>query len=150
MERFSIGCANAMLSKLAEEFQNGIIALYSGSQPVSAEKAENGTLRCLITNNAGTFIPGQPANGLNFGTPVNGEMEKAAGERWIGNVVSTGEIKWFRFYANDYTTGESSTAIRFDGLVGINDSDATELLVEQTTINSADAFEVLSFKIKFA
>lgn len=151
MERFSIGCADAMLAELAKKFQNGIIAIYTGSQPVSAEKAENGTLKCLITNNGGTFVPGQPGNGLNFGTPANGEMDKASGERWIGNAISatSGDLGWFRFYANDYITGESYTALRFDGKVGTTSSDAVELLVEQTTLNGSDAFEVLSFKIRF-
>lgn len=150
MERFSIGVANDMLAKLTEVFQNGILALYSGSQPVSAEAAENGTLRCLITNNGGTFIPGEPGNGLNFGPPVNGEIEKAAGERWIGNVISGGTIGWFRFYANDYVIGESMTAKRFDGAVSTQSTSVNELFVEQTSLNGGDAFEVQSFKIKFA
>lgn len=119
MERFSTGCVNSMMATFIEGFRGGIMALYSGTQPASADEAEGGELLCLITNGGGPFTPGLAANGLNFNdTPVSGVVSKAAGENWTGTVLRDGAATWFRFYANDYTTGAHATAKRFDGRVG--------------------------------
>lgn len=95
-------------------FRNGVIRLYTGTQPADADQAETGTLLCEITQGAGAFTPGSPGNGINFGQVVAGTIGKATGEVWSGVNVATGTAGWARFYANDRTLGASTTTPRLD------------------------------------
>lgn len=147
MERISTAYANEQLNAFAETFKNGVLAIYSGTQPASADDAETGTLLCLITRDGGAFTPGQPDNGLNFGTPSAGQIDKAAGETWSGTVLADGVAGWFRFYDNSYTTGASTTAKRFDGLVGAVGS--TELQMNNTVLAVDDVMEIEGFPVVF-
>ncbi|MBO7670859.1 MAG: hypothetical protein J6S60_09755 [Oscillospiraceae bacterium] len=108
-----------MITTFAEDFQNGVLAIYSGTQPASADDSETGELLCLITKDGGGFTAGSPDNGLNFTrTEQAGTVSKAEGEEWMGTAVANGTAGWFRFYDNNYTTGASETAKRFDGSIG--------------------------------
>ena len=147
MERISTAYANEQLSSFAETFKNGVLAIYSGTQPASADDAETGTLLCLITNDSGAFTPGQPTNGLNFGAPVNGQIDKAAGETWSGTVLADGVAGWFRFYDNSYTTGASTTAKRFDGAIA--DTGACEIQITNTTLAEDDGVGIQGFHVVY-
>lgn len=147
MERLSTGYANEQLGHFKNAFQNGVLAIYSGYQPASADAAETGTLLCLITKDGQPFTGGSPENGLNFGTPANGVVDKVAEEVWSGTVLNTGVAGWFRFYANDYTTGESSTAKRFDG--AISPSSSAELQMANTTLTKDDVAVINSFPVSY-
>lgn len=117
-EKFTTGFVNSLMEQFIEDFANGVLAIYSGTQPASADEAEVGELLCLITNGGGAFTPGSAENGLNFEpTPVTGTASKAEGENWTGTALKDGTATWFRFYANDYVTGASESAKRFDGRV---------------------------------
>lgn len=95
-------------------FRNGVVGIYSGTQPTTADDAEAGSLLCLITLASGAFTPGSPINGINFGQVSAGTIGKALGEVWSGANVATGSAGWARFYANDKTTGASTTTARLD------------------------------------
>lgn len=145
-ERLSTALANLQLADFANTFKNGVLAIYSGNQPASADAAETGTLLCLITRDGGAFTPGQPANGLNFGKPADGRLDKASDETWSGNVLADGVAGWFRFYDNSYTTGASTRAKRFDGTVAAISS--AEMFLNDTqlyanTIVAVDNFPIL-------
>jgi hypothetical protein len=117
-EKFTTGFVNSLMAKFIQDFQNGVLAIYSGTQPASADDAEAGELLCLITNGGGEFTAGSAENGLNFEpSPVTGTASKAEDETWTGTALKDGTATWFRFYANDYTTGASENAKRFDGRV---------------------------------
>ena len=133
-ERISTGLANSILEKWAADFTNGVLEIYSGIQPASSNDTElgNGTLLVVITNGGLAFTGGQPTNGLNFGTPVAGGMDKAAAEVWKGTVLVNGTAGWYRFYDNSYTKGASTTAKRFDGAVST--SVTAELQLINTTL----------------
>lgn len=94
---------------------NGIVECRTGLQPATADEAETGTLLIRFTLDHLAFIPGAPGNGLEFGTPVAGVIAKAVSEVWSGLGLATGVAGWYRFYDNNYITGASTTAIRFDG-----------------------------------
>lgn len=146
MERISTATHQELGDKVASLFQNGVLAIYTGAQPASADDAERGTLLCLITRGGGAFTPGQPDNGLNvqFNSADN-TIVKVDSESWSGEVIANGTPGWFRFYDNNYTTGKSTTAKRFDGSVGNDVFDEVQL--NRTTMYPEDVIDILSFKI---
>ena len=146
-ERLSTAYANEQLTNFKNAYANGVLAIYSGSQPATPDDAETGTLLCLITRDGGAFSAGNEANGLNFGTPENGVVDIAPGEVWSGVVLQTGVAGWFRFYANDYVTGASTTARRFDG--AISPSSSAELQMANTTLTAGDTSVLNSFPVSY-
>lgn len=97
---------------------DGVLEIYSGSQPASADDAETGTKLVRITIGSGAFTPGSATNGLEFDPVINGVISKASDEIWSGVGLVAGTAGWFRFYSNDYDSGADETAVRFDGSVG--------------------------------
>lgn len=144
-EKTSTIFANEQLAAMRTAFANGVLAIYSGSQPASADAAETGTLLCLITNNGQPFTAGNAANGLNFDEPSGGRMDIASGETWSGTALESGVAGWFRFYDNAYVTGASTTARRFDG--AISTSNTAELQMADPTMTAGDTQTVDSLPI---
>ena len=107
--------AAASGGSVAGIFKNGVIRIYTGAQPSTADAAETGTLLCELSVASGTFVPGSPENGITFGQVVAGILGKATNEVWSGVNVATGTAGWFRIYANDRTLGVSTTTSRLDG-----------------------------------
>jgi len=101
---------------------NGVICLFSGAQPETADDAETGDLLMTLTLNAGEFNPSSPTNGLNMGASTDGVLSKDETETWQGvGLAAAGvgtEAGWFRWYDNDMITGESTVAVRVDGAIG--------------------------------
>lgn len=110
-------CAARGGGSVDELFRNGVIRIYSGSQPSTADAAETGTLLLEVTESDGAFAAGAPANGLNFDgeAAASGLLTKESSETWQGTGAADGTAGWFRFYDNAYVTGASTTAVRFDG-----------------------------------
>jgi len=146
-ERQSTGHIQARLAALRTSYANGILVGFSGSQPADCNDAETGTLLFKITVSGGAFVAGTATNGLNFDAPVAGVLPKAAAETWSGTgeaAAGTGTVAgYFRFYANDYTTGASTTALRFDG--AISTASTAELQMSVTTIVSGAPVTINSF-----
>lgn len=106
----------AVGGSLAGIFRNGVIRIYTGTQPASANSGETGTLLCEITMNSQAHSVGlSGTNGLVFGNPAGGVLGKRNGDIWSGLNLATGTAGWFRLYANDKTLGDSTTAVRTDG-----------------------------------
>ena len=131
---------------LDEIFRNGVLRIYSGSQPASADAAETGTLLLEVTVSGGAFSGGSPTNGLNFNgeAAASGLMTKESGETWQGTGAANGTAGWFRFYANAYTTGASTTARRFDGVCATSGG---QLNMSSTAIVSGVVTTVDTFSI---
>lgn len=127
-ERLSTGFANALntVGSVKDIMQDGTIHIYSGLQPASADLAETGDLLLIITLASGAFTPGVALNGINMGLSVDGVLAKAVAEVWSGNglaLAGAGTLaQWFRWYANAVGTGDSTTAIRVDGAIGVSSS----------------------------
>ena len=123
-EKFSTGDANARATAIKTAYANGVIGIFSGTQPATANDTEgSAVLLALITLNSGAFTAGVSTNGINLSDPVDGVLSKASGETWSGlGLVAAGELgtdaTWFRHYPNGYVTGASTTAARYDGAVG--------------------------------
>jgi hypothetical protein len=136
-EKFSLGHAQMICNAFKTAYANGVIGIFGGaSQPADANDAETGTLLALITLANGAFTPGNATNGLEFDSPVNGVLPKAAAETWSGlGLAAAGSgvtATYFRFYANAYVTGASTTAVRYDG--AISTSSLAELQMGVTTV----------------
>jgi hypothetical protein len=147
MMRFSTGLRNAILnsSGIKEQMANGIIRLYSGAQPASADSAVSGTLLCEYTLDGGAFSHGSATNGINFDDPVSGVLSKAAAEAWRGLGLADGVGGYFRFCANPADAGGASTTLaRIDGSVGKSASDLNLSNVNITVgvPNTIDVFNI--------
>ncbi len=104
---------------LDELLRNGIVEIYTGSQPATADAGETGTLLLRATISSGAFVAGVATNGLNIATAASGVSSKEAAEVWSGVGLANGTAGWFRFHSNAYTLGLSTTAVRMDGVCGI-------------------------------
>jgi hypothetical protein len=146
--RVSTGLRNKLLGtdSFKEIMRNGVIRIFPGVQPASADDGE-GTAHLLeITVSSGLFTPGAEANGLNFAAPSAGSCAKASSEIWSGLGALTGTAGWFRFYANDRTLGASLDAARFDGSVSTSGAQLN-LSSTAVTVNATvtiDSFVVVA------
>jgi len=144
-ERLSTAHVNSTLEKFVADYANGVLEVYSGTQPGSADDEETGELLCVITEGGGPFVAGSPDNGLNFGEPSNGTVDKVSSETWSGKVLKTGTAGWFRFYDNTYTKGASTTAKRFDG--AISTSSNAELQMLNTFLTADGQLALANFPV---
>ena len=115
--RLSTGMRNAMLDGLKSNMNGGVIRLYSGAQPASADYEETGTLLAIVTESSGT-------GGLDMGTAASGVLPKDA-TVWSGVGLADGVASWFRFYGSAGTSGSSASEKRIDGNAGVSGSDIT-------------------------
>lgn len=123
--RLSTGLRNGMLDStgMKEAFTNGVLYLYSGAQPASADNAVTGTLLVIISKDAGAFAFGAPTNGLNLAAPSLGAVTKD-GNNWLGNGLTDGTIGWFRLMGNAADALGSSVVLpRLDGSVANSGAD---------------------------
>ena len=112
-----VGCAGALA--------NGILYIYSGSQPISADAAPTGNLCARITLASGAFVPGTATNGINLDyTTTPGAFIKTAGEVWSGLGLREDTAGWWRFMGNPVDSfGVSLTLPRIDGNVATGGGD---------------------------
>jgi hypothetical protein len=109
--------ASSRGGSLKDLFRNGVLDIYSGTQPTTADQTESGTKLARVTISSGVFTPGSGVNGINLGDSTAGVIAKRANEVWSGVGLVDGTAGWFRFYDNSATTGASATAVRFDGAI---------------------------------
>lgn len=125
--RFSTALRTATVGAtgLAGALENGVIEIYTGAQPASADNPVTGTLLGVVTANGGAFTPGSPTNGLTFAPAANGAVSKSA-TPWQFTGLATGTAGWFRFKGNAADAGGSSTtAVRMDGSIAVSGGDMT-------------------------
>lgn len=105
--RFSKKVFNDQLTALKTALANGVIHLYSGSQPATPEAAVTGSYIGSIQLSGGTWAAGTATYGLELGTAADGEIAKASAENWLFTCVNAGTVGWGRFIANT-TAGSGS------------------------------------------
>lgn len=147
MLRFSTGLRDGILNAtgIKEALADGVIRIYSGSQPASADTAISGVLLLEITESGGTFVSGSAANGLEFDAPSAGVLAKAVAETWQANGLAVGVAGWFRFVANGTDAGGSSSTLpRIDGSVGRSAADLnlSNINIEIGVPNTVDVFQI--------
>jgi len=145
--RFSTGLRDAMLGSIGLDaaFTNGVIYIYSGAQPATADSAAAGTLLGVVTVDALAFVHGAATNGLNFDAPVAGTIAKAVSENWKFNGITAGTAGWFRFAGNPNDDGSASTTLsRIDGTVAKTGGDMTlsNTAIVVAAPNTVDVFQL--------
>ena len=125
----------------AATFANGVIDIYSGSQPATADAAVTGTLLGTVTLNSGAFTSGVATNGLTFGTAANGAVAKSG--VWSFNGIAAGTAGWFRLRGNAADNGSLSTTLsRTDGSIATSGADLnlSNISVAVGAPNTVDTF----------
>lgn len=116
----------------AATFANGVINIYTGSQPATADSAATGTLLGTVTLSSGAFTDGVSTNGLTFGSPASGAVAKSG--TWSFNGVDDGTAGWFRLRGNAADAGGSSTTLpRLDGTIATSGADMNLSNINITT-----------------
>lgn len=134
--RLSTAAANALLgaaspNSLKNIFLNGVLLLYSGPQPTSADNAPNGSLLGTITLNGGAFTPGNPTNGLQLGQPPGWTAGQRiigipSGAIWSCLATGNGTIQSARLVGNAVDGQANDTTFvfpRIDFAVGVTSGD---------------------------
>jgi len=130
---------------LKDVFKDGVLRIYSGTQPSSADAAVTGTLLVEISLASGTWAAGTPTNGLRFGTAASGAISKDSGV-WSGVAAATGTAGWFRFIANPADAGALDTNVyaRIDGSCGTS---GASLNMASTSITAAQTVTIDTFTL---
>ena len=125
----------------ASTFANGVIEIYSGSQPVSADNAVSGILLGTVTLGSGAFTPGTATNGLTFAAASGGAASKSG--VWSFNGVAVGTAGWFRLKGNAADAGALSTVLpRLDGSIATSGADLnlSNISIAVGAPNTIDSF----------
>lgn len=118
--RFSTGERDSVADKIVADFADGVIDLYDGSQPASANDAPNGTKIGSITESGGAFSHGSATNGLELQSNSDGTISIKSGETWIFTSAQAGTVRWGRLKTNATDDDSSSTSQkRIDFSVGV-------------------------------
>ena len=129
---------------LKDIFRDGVLRIYSGSQPAGPDYAISGTKLLEVSESAGVFVHGAFGNGLEFGAAVAGVIAKAVGETWQGTGIAAGTAGYFRLCANPTDNGSASSSLpRIDGSVGTSGAD---LNMSTTTITVGATYTIDSFQ----
>lgn len=158
--RYSTGLLKKMLGDsavtagsngLAGCLKDGVIDIYTGGQPASADAAATGTWLGRVTQNHAAWTAGSATNGLEFDAPVGTVLSKAAAEVWSVVAAASGTAGWFRFRGNaaDANTSGvdslSTTLPRLDGAIGTLTGDlilSSPVFVSGSTPVTIDVFTV--------
>lgn len=141
--RFSTGLRTALAGStgFAGTFEKGVIEIYTGSQPVSADAAVTGTLLGVMTLGSGAFTPGSPTNGLTFAPASDGVVSKIGVWSFVG--IAAGTAGWYRFKGNGFDAGLASTTLpRMDGSCATSGADLniSNITVAVGAPNTCDKF----------
>jgi hypothetical protein len=139
--RLSTGVRTGLASTqgLKEILDGGILEIYTGGQPTSADYAETGTKLVRITVGSGDVTTA----GLTFGTAAAGVLPKSA-DVWSGLILAAGVGGWFRLYGTAGTTGSSASEKRIDGNVGVSGSD---LVLSNSSLTKDATVTIDSFSL---
>lgn len=147
--RISTGAVNQLAGTMGLKslFNGGVLDIYSGSQPTSAEAAETGSKLLRVTVNSST----SGTAGLTFGTAGTGYLPKSS-DVWSGTCSLAGVAGWFRLYGSagtantaGVTLGADGTAFRMDGNVGVSGSD---LVLSNTTLTLGATLTIDQFTLQ--
>lgn len=129
---------------MKDVMRDGVLRIYSGSQPATADAAATGTLLAEITVASGAFVAGAFDNGLEFGDAASAAISKDASV-WSGLGLASGTAGWWRFCANPSDAGALSTTLpRVDGSCGVSGAD---LNMSSTTITVGATYTIDTFTL---
>ncbi len=113
--KLSTGLRNKLLAtgSLSSLLAGGLIKIYSGTPPASADDAVTGTLLCTISlNNTG--------GGISMATTATaGVLSKDPTQVWSGSNAVGGTASYYRHVAAGDAGDSSATSARLQGTVGV-------------------------------
>jgi len=148
----STGLRNKLLASTGwvECFNDGVIYIYSGPQPVNADAAVQGSLLGIVSVASGTFVFGSPTNGLGWAASSGGVVTKDADVWSMVGLTPGGTAGWFRLMGNATDDLASSTTLaRLDGSIAQSGGDlnlSSTLIVTGATTT----IDVFSFTLPAA
>lgn len=136
----STNLAAAMLrgEPFDELMRDGVIDLYTGAQPASADQPATGTALGRITRNGEAWTPGNPTGGLRLILDQNSAM-KQPDQVWefVANNAN-GVAGWFRWRGNAV-----GSTINIDGAIGqLDDQGDFQLFMANRTITPATRLNI--------
>lgn len=150
MATMSTGLKNWLLTSgsFTAAFDRGVIELYSGPPPTSADDPHPGVLLGRITTDGLPFVPGQASGGLRFlGIPQAATVTKFFTDSWIASFTDSGTVGSWRLRVNGADDGAQSSRLpRLDGVLG---AEFDELFLPQTSVADGDSFPVQLVSITF-
>lgn len=115
-------------------FRDGVIQIWSGSQPTSADEAPVGTLLGLVTADGVDWSAGAASGGLRF-SRTGRYVVKDPAQLWQFKGIASGTAGWFRLLPNSVDPATRSMAApRIDGAVGAADA-AGDAQIKLPSIN---------------
>lgn len=147
--RISTGLATTQMTALSTAMTDGVIAVYDGVQPSSADDAPNGTFIGYVTKDGNAWVDGDTTDGLEFAAAAAGVLAKSTSQTWRltarSDLSGTATARWARFIQNTGETGALSTSLkRIDFAVGITTGELRLTSVDFVANQTAD---VTSFTI---
>jgi len=119
-----------------EIFREFKVAIYTGSQPTTADDLATGTLLVTISKDGGS-------DGLTWEEASSGAVSKTSTENAQGTAVATGVAGWMRCYEKDGDPATASTTeARFDGAIATS---GAEMNMSNTSISSGAVQTISSF-----
>jgi len=121
----STGLRNALLdsNNFTGLMNDGVLRIYSGTVPSSADDAISGdsTLLCEITDNGQSLAGG---TGIDFDSAASGgTITKDPNQTWKGTNAASGTATYFRVVQQEDGGGSSTTDERIQGTVGTSGAD---------------------------
>lgn len=141
--RMSSALKNALLynQPMISALAFGVIHVYSGTQPTSANDAATDTLLGSITLDGLDFTAGATQGGLNLtAVPSLSYLVKPNSADWIFTAAESGEAGWWRFRAND------NSAMNMDGSIT---EPYQELFIGDPTVVAGETRTIDNFQIGF-
>ncbi len=134
-------------TSFVDAFRDGVIDIYSGPQPGTADAPPSGTLLGQITADGLPWTPGSEQGGLRWGADGR-YVIKTPGVPWVLTGVAAGTAGWFRLRTNAPDDGElSMDAVRLDGAISPVGGEGAELWLATTSITPDTAILIQNFWI---
>jgi hypothetical protein len=135
-------------------YNGGVILLYSGTQPTTADSAATGTILGIISLNSGWTGTDPTAAittaGLTWGTPSGGAIGIATSAVWSCTAIGTGTVGWFRIRQAAADTMANDTSFiypRIDGAVGTTTGELQLTVVNLVTGVTPTTIQSASFAL---
>lgn len=129
-------------SGLQTLMQYGVIDIYTGAQPSTADAAPTGVRVASITRDGLPFSHGITSAGLFVASVEPGVLTKSG--RWVVKGRAEGLAGWWRWKWNKYDDNTNTDTIpRIDGAVGV------DLVLANPNITAATEFDIDRFRFAF-
>ena len=147
--RMSTKLKNEMFNTIRSQLDQGVIYIYSGTQPANADAAPTGTHLGTVSVGAATWSYAVNTNGLNFAAAANSILDKAGAETWQFKGLATGTAGWFRFVTgvtieDDLALDAGAAHPRIDGRIATSGAEMnlSSLSVVVDAVTTIDTFRI--------